>query len=120
MDCTQDYDSNQTDLWAIIDNFRETNQTILIMKDIPEAIRTNNTIIITKKCYNWNDLKVGTQKLISGKSVNFQRYNVTLNELTTSVRDIMNLFPLEILINEKGKIQLGKAFSSSFGYDESY
>ncbi|KAK9737419.1 NACHT domain [Popillia japonica] len=119
VDCTQDYDSIQDDLWATIDNFREKDRTILIMKDIPEVIHTKYAISVIKKCYSWNELKIDSQKLILGKSIDFQGCNITLKEFISSDKHIIDCFPLEILI-QKEKIKIGKALSTTYGYDESY
>ncbi|GJQ79873.1 hypothetical protein Trydic_g18321 [Trypoxylus dichotomus] len=118
IDCTCDCDSTFRDLWVAMRNFRETERVVLIIKKLNDCCNEFRATIITK-AYKWDDLRTDTQLCLLQKTIDFQGYKITLNELVATKMFLIDLFPLEMLI-EKEEVKIGEPLPISYGFHESF
>ncbi|KRT86608.1 hypothetical protein AMK59_397, partial [Oryctes borbonicus] len=112
IDCT--CASTPGDLWVATKNFREEERIILIVKELCNTFKAT----VINKLYKWYDLRIDTQSLLLQKPVDFQGYKITLNELVMAKMTLIEIFPLEILIEEE-EIRIGEPLPVSYGVYES-
>ncbi|GJQ79874.1 hypothetical protein Trydic_g18322 [Trypoxylus dichotomus] len=119
IDCTCGDISALKDLWISIDRFRDRGRTIVIAKGLLEENYSNFKATIINKQYKWSDLNIVTQSFLLEKCIDFQGYKITLNELAIAETFVINLVPLEMLIEDR-EIIICQPLPTSYGFHESF
>ncbi|KRT86609.1 Ankyrin repeat-containing protein [Oryctes borbonicus] len=115
--CTCDDVNASQDFWISIDKFRDKERIIIIVKKLFEKNYSSFKATIINKQYKWSDLSIETQSFLLQKPINFQGHKITLSEIAIAEVSVINLIPLEMLIDDK-EIKIGEPLPISYGFNE--